>query len=91
MCANSGAPAPSEQAAARRMEPPGLRMCDAAVTLGVATIMAAREVVVLVSGRAKREALGRLVDGPITSDLPASALRRHPACTILADADARPV
>ena len=66
-------------------------VCDAAVTLGVATIMAAREVVVLVSGRAKREALGRLVDGPITSDLPASALRRHPACTILADADARPV
>ena len=66
-------------------------VCDAAVTLGVATIMAAREVVVLVSGRAKREALGRLVDGPITSHLPASALRRHPACTILADADARPV
>ena len=65
-------------------------VCDAAVTLGVATIMAAREVVVLVSGRAKREALGRLVDGPITSHLPAAALRRHPACTILADADARP-
>src|SRR5712691_11258225 len=30
-------------------------VCEAAVTLGVATIMAAREVVVLVSGRAKRE------------------------------------
>ena len=65
-------------------------VCDAAVTLGVATIMAAREVVVLVSGRGKREALGRLLDGPITPDLPASALRRHPACTILADAEARP-
>ena len=65
-------------------------VCDAAVTLGVATIMAAREVVVLVSGRGKREALGRLLDGPITPALPASALRRHPACTVLADADARP-
>ena len=64
---------------------------DAAVTLGVATIMAAREVVVLVSGHAKREALGRLLEGPITPDLPASALRRHPSFTILADADARPV
>jgi len=65
-------------------------VCEAAVTLGVATIMAAREVVVLVSGRAKREALGRLLDGPITPALPASALRRHPAYTILADSDARP-
>jgi glucosamine-6-phosphate deaminase len=65
-------------------------VCEAAVTLGVATIMAAREVVVLVSGRAKRAALGRLLDGPITPALPASALRRHPACTILTDAEARP-
>ena len=65
-------------------------VCDSAVTLGVATIMAAREVVVLVSGRGKRDALGRLLDGPITPALPASALRRHPACTILADAEARP-
>ena len=63
---------------------------DAAVTLGVATIMAAREVVVLVSGPGKREALGRLLDGPITPELPASVLRRHPACTVLADRDARP-
>lgn len=65
-------------------------VCGDAVTLGVATVLAAREVVVLVSGRGKREALGRLLDGPITPDLPASALRNHPACTILADADARP-
>ena len=65
-------------------------VCDAAVTLGVATIMAAREVVVLVSGRGKREALARLVEGPVTADLPASALRVHPACTVLADRDARP-
>ena len=65
-------------------------VCDAAVTLGVATIMAAREVVVLVSGRGKRAALRRLLDGPVTPALPASALRRHPACTILADAEARP-
>ncbi|HET7341366.1 MAG TPA: 6-phosphogluconolactonase [Methylomirabilota bacterium] len=63
---------------------------DRAVTLGVATILAAREVVVLVSGRGKRDALGRLLDGPITPELPASALRRHPACTVLADAEARP-
>jgi glucosamine-6-phosphate deaminase len=63
---------------------------DVAVTLGVATILAAREVVALVSGRGKRDALRRLLDGPVTPDVPASALRAHPSCTILADREARP-
>lgn len=63
---------------------------DRAVTLGMATILAAREVVVLVSGAAKREPLRRVLEGPVTPQVPASILRRHPACTILADRDARP-
>src|SRR3970040_1654934 len=37
---------------------------DGAVTLGIATILAAREVVVLVSGRSKRVPLARLLEGP---------------------------
>ena len=61
-----------------------------AVTLGLATLLAAREVVVLVSGRGKREALRRLLEGPTGPDVPASVLARHPNCTVLADRDARP-
>jgi glucosamine-6-phosphate deaminase len=64
-------------------------VCDRAVTLGMATIMAAREVVVLVSGRGKRDALGRLLDGSQTPEVPATVLRDHPRCTVLADAAAR--
>lgn len=63
---------------------------DRAVTLGLSTIAAAREVVVLVSGRGKRPALRRLVEGPVTPEVPASVLRIHPRCTILADRDAHP-
>jgi glucosamine-6-phosphate deaminase len=63
---------------------------DRAVTLGVATILAAREVVLLVAGAAKREILARVLDGPVTGNVPASFLRAHPACTVLADRDARP-
>ena len=63
-------------------------VCDRAVTLGMATIMAAREVVVLVSGRGKRHALRRLLDGPQSDGVPATILRDHPRCTILADEDA---
>ena len=59
-----------------------------AVTLGLATIMAAREVVVLVSGSGKREPLRRLLAGVATADVPASVLAGHPNCTILTDRDA---
>jgi len=61
-----------------------------AVTLGLATILAAREVVVLVSGPAKRRAMARLLQGPITPAAPGSVLRRHPKCTIVVDRDASP-
>ncbi len=63
---------------------------DRAVTLGIATILRTREVVVLVSGRAKRDPLQTLLTGPVTPEVPASVLRRHPRCTILADKDASP-
>ena len=63
---------------------------DRAVTLGIGTILRAREVVVLVSGAAKRGPLERLLDGPVTPEVPASALRLHPRCTVLADRDAHP-
>lgn len=68
----------------------GGAVSDRAVTLGLATIVAAREVVVLVSGSAKRRAIARLADGPITAAAPGSILRRHPNCTILLDRDASP-
>ena len=64
-------------------------VCEHAVTLGLATIMAAREVIVLVSGEGKRNALGRMLDGPVTPEVPASLLRAHPRCLVLADRDAR--
>jgi glucosamine-6-phosphate deaminase len=56
-----------------------------AVTLGLATIAAAREVVVLVSGEGKRAALRALLEAPVGPDVPATVLRSHAACTVLAD------
>jgi glucosamine-6-phosphate deaminase len=60
------------------------------VTLGPASILEAREVVMLVSGPLKRDALRRVLEGPVSPDTPASVLRLHPRCTILADRDAAP-
>ena len=65
-------------------------VCDRAVTLGLGTIMAAREVIVLVSGEAKRAPLVRMLDAPVDIDVPASILRSHPRCLVLTDRAARP-
>jgi len=59
-----------------------------AVTLGLATILEAHEVMVLVSGPHKRPALRAMLEGPVTPDLPASVLQRHPRCAVLATPDA---
>jgi 6-phosphogluconolactonase/glucosamine-6-phosphate isomerase/deaminase len=52
--------------------------------------MAAREVVVLVSGEAKRVPLRQLLEGIAGPEIPGSILLGHPNCTILADRDAFP-
>lgn len=65
-------------------------VCDRAVSLGVPTILSSRDVVVLVSGAHKRPALRAALHGPITPDVPASVLQRHPNCLVLADTAAAP-
>ena len=65
-------------------------VCERAVTLGLATIMAAREVIVLVNGDAKREPLAQLLRAPVSVDVPASILRSHPRCVVLTDRAACP-
>jgi glucosamine-6-phosphate deaminase len=55
------------------------------VTLGLGTVMDAREVLLLAAGPLKRAPLRRLLEGPASVDLPASVLRGHPRCRILAD------
>jgi glucosamine-6-phosphate deaminase len=69
---------------------PELGSPSAALTAGMTTILAARRVLLVVTGTRKRDILRATVDGPITPDVPASLLRRHPAATLLADTDAWP-
>ncbi|MFH5776434.1 glucosamine-6-phosphate deaminase [Paracoccus sp. NGMCC 1.201697] len=56
-----------------------------AVTMGTAAILAARSVLALATGPAKAESLAAALDGAISPDCPASYLRLHPSCTIIAD------
>lgn len=56
-----------------------------AVTMGIATIMKSKEILLLISGENKREALSKLLYGEVNEDFPASVLRNHPKVTIMAD------
>lgn len=55
------------------------------LTQGVGTIMAARHLVLLASGRAKAQAVHQLVEGPISALWPATILQMHPHATVLVD------
>ena len=56
-----------------------------AVTMGIGTIMRARAVVLVASGKGKSDIINEVVHGPITPKVPASILRLHPSCTIVVD------
>ena len=59
-----------------------------AYTMGVGTILRAKAILLVVSGKDKAEALNAVVNGPITPQVPGSVLRLHPNVIIVADEDA---
>lgn len=56
-----------------------------AITVGLGTILEAREVLLLASGESKAATVAAAQEGEITQAVPASALRGHPRFTLLAD------
>ncbi len=58
------------------------------LTQGLATIMAARHLVLVATGRQKAEAVHQLAEGPVSSLWPATIMQMHPHATLLIDDDA---
>jgi glucosamine-6-phosphate deaminase len=56
-----------------------------AITMGVGTIMDARQVLLLANGAKKAEAIAAAIEGPVTSMITASALQLHPSCKSFLD------
>lgn len=59
-----------------------------AISMGIATIMKSKEIILLVSGKNKATILTQLLTSNITEELPASILKTHPNVTVIADKDA---
>ncbi len=55
------------------------------MTLGLQNLAAARQTLLLVHGAAKADILKRALNGPVTTDVPASYLQTVPHVTVIAD------
>ncbi len=56
-----------------------------ALTMGVGTILEAKELILLATGAVKAEIVAKAVEGPITSMVSASAIQLHPNCKVIVD------
>ena len=59
-----------------------------AMTMGVGSIMRAKKIVLVATGKSKAEAVFAMIKGDIDPHCPASILKAHPDCTVLLDEDA---
>lgn len=59
-----------------------------AYTMGIQTIMSARRILMIVSGKDKAQILHEALCGPITPRVPASVLQLHSDVTVIADKEA---
>ena len=57
-----------------------------AITMGIGTIMESKEILLIVSGESKADAVARLLDKEeVSEDFPASILRNHDNVTVVVD------
>lgn len=59
-----------------------------AITMGIASILQSREILLLASGYKKAEAMKKLIMGYVDEHFPASALKMHEHVTVIADSEA---
>lgn len=58
-----------------------------AITMGMVSIMQAKKILLIASGKAKRDILEKALWGPITPEIPASILQLHPDITVIYSED----
>jgi len=60
------------------------RIPQKALTIGIQTIMSAKEIILL-AGKNKKRIISKVLKSEITSDIPATVLKKHPNCTIIVE------
>ncbi|MGB3160545.1 glucosamine-6-phosphate deaminase [Carnobacterium sp.] len=56
-----------------------------AYSMGIKSILSAKKIILLAFGEEKAEAIKNTLNGPMTTDVPASALQQHPDVIVIVD------
>ena len=56
-----------------------------AISMGIASIIAAKKIILFAYGDKKADAIFKMVKGPVTEEVPASVLQHHPDVTLILD------
>lgn len=56
-----------------------------AYSMGIASIMKSKKILLLAFGEDKADAIQKMVEGPVTNHVPASVLQNHPDVTVIID------
>jgi len=56
-----------------------------AVSMGIGSILKGKKLILMAYGLTKAEAIKGMIEGPVSIDLPASALQNHPDVTVIID------
>ncbi len=59
-----------------------------AITMGIGTILEAKKILLIASGKNKADVCAQFIEGPVTSQITASALQLHSYVTVVLDKDA---
>jgi glucosamine-6-phosphate deaminase len=68
-----------------RLGKPDFEQPIMAITMGIATILDARALLVLATGEPKAAAVAAALEGPLAASCPASAIQLHPDATVVLD------
>ncbi|WP_313629974.1 glucosamine-6-phosphate deaminase [Enterococcus devriesei] len=59
-----------------------------ALSMGIGSIMQSKKILLMAFGTDKADAIKGMIDGPVTTDVPASVLQNHTDVTVIIDEDA---
>ena len=59
-----------------------------AVSMGIGSILKGKKIVLMAYGENKADAIKGMVDGPVTTEMPASALQNHDDVVVIIDEEA---
>lgn len=59
-----------------------------AITMGIATILVAKKIILMATSSSKADAIQQMIEGPVDTNCPASILQNHPNVVVIIDKEA---